>query len=94
VVALGGTNLLPKAVPPTALEMTRMIATCRVVLPATMVRLSAGRMGFSQGEQTLMFLAGANSIFYGEQLLTTPNPEVSRTEQMAVHNTRSTDEYN
>lgn len=74
---VGGKDLLPKAVPPTALEMTRMIATCRVVLPATMVRLSAGRMGFSQGEQTLMFLAGANSIFYGEQLLTTANPEVS-----------------
>ena len=76
VVTVGGTDLLPKATPPTALEMTRMIATCRVVLPSTMVRLSAGRMGFSQGEQTLMFLAGANSIFYGEQLLTTPNPEV------------------
>ena len=74
---VGGKDLLPKAVPPTALEMTRMIATCRVVLPATMVRLSAGRMGFSQGEQTLMFLAGANSIFYGEQLLTTANPEVT-----------------
>lgn len=75
-MTVGGTELLPKATPPTALEMTRMIATCRVVLPSTMVRLSAGRMGFSQGEQTLMFLAGANSIFYGEQLLTTPNPEV------------------
>lgn len=76
-LVVGGKDLLPKAVPPTALEMTRMIATCRVVLPATMVRLSAGRMGFSQGEQTLMFLAGANSIFYGEQLLTTANPEVT-----------------
>jgi hypothetical protein len=42
-----------------------------------MVRLSAGRGGFSQGEQTLMFMAGANSIFYGEQLLTTVNPEVN-----------------
>jgi Biotin and Thiamin Synthesis associated domain len=74
-----------------------MIATCRVVLPATMVRLSAGRMGFSQGEQTLMFLAGANSIFYGEQLLTTPNPEVSRAEQCSWGNTprhtHSADEY-
>ena len=76
VTAVGGNSLLPKAVPPTALEMTRMIATCRVVLPSTMVRLSAGRMGFSEGEQTLMFLAGANSIFYGDQLLTTRNPEV------------------
>ena len=59
-----------------------MIATTRVVLPGTMVRLSAGRMGFSQGEQTLMFLAGANSIFYGEQLLTTPNPEVDKDKQL------------
>lgn len=39
-------------------------------------------MGFSQGEQTLMFLAGANSIFYGEQLLTTPNPEVDKDKQL------------
>ena len=84
-LVVGGKDLLPKAVPPTALEMTRMIATCRVVLPATMVRLSAGRMGFSQGEQTLMFLAGANSIFYGEQLLTTANPEVSNSSTSRPH---------
>ena len=81
-LVVGGKDLLPKAVPPTALEMTRKIATTRVVLPGTMVRLSAGRMGFSQGEQTLMFLAGANSIFYGEQLLTTPNPEVDKDKQL------------
>ena len=75
-------SLLPKAKPPTALEMTRMIATSRVVLPRTMVRLSAGRMGFTQGEQTLMFMAGANSIFYGDQLLTTPNPEVDKDKEL------------
>ena len=75
-------SLLPKAKPPTALEMTRMIATSRVVLPKTMVRLSAGRMGFTQGEQTLMFMAGANSIFYGDQLLTTPNPEVDKDKEL------------
>jgi biotin synthase len=63
---------------PTALDMTRMIATTRVVMPRTMVRLSAGRMGFSEAEQAMMFYAGANSIFYGEQLLTTPNPETDR----------------
>ena len=62
--------------------MTRMIATCRVVLPGTMVRLSAGRMGFSEGEQTLMFMTGANSIFYGEQLLTTSNPEVDKDKKL------------
>ena len=48
---------LPKAQPPTAFEMTRMIATCRIVLPRTMVRLSAGRLSFSPAEQALMFLA-------------------------------------
>lgn len=75
---------LPKAKPPTALEMTRMIATSRVVLPRTMVRLSAGRMGFTQAEQTLMFMAGANSVFYGDQLLTTPNPEVDKDKELFV----------
>jgi len=79
----GGVDaMLPKAKPPTALEMTRMIATSRIVLPRTMVRLSAGRMGFTQAEQTLMFLAGANSIFYGDQLLTTPNPEVDKDKEL------------
>ncbi|HEV2480306.1 MAG TPA: biotin synthase BioB, partial [Puia sp.] len=55
-------------------DMIRMIATARILMPATMVRLSAGRAGFSQAEQALCFLAGANSIFTGEKLLTTPNP--------------------
>jgi biotin synthase len=64
------------ASPPTATEMTRMIATARIVMPKTIVRLSAGRKSYSMSEQALMFMAGANSIFYGEQLLTTPNPQV------------------
>jgi len=64
------------APPVTIFDMTRMIAAARVVLPRTMVRLSAGRLEFSQGEQALMFLAGANSIFNGDKLLTTPNPEL------------------
>lgn len=55
-------------------DMTRMIAAARVVLPRTMVRLSAGRLEFAPGEQALMFMAGANSIFNGDKLLTTPNP--------------------
>ena len=74
------TNLKPS--PPSALEMTRMIATCRIVLPKTMLRLSAGRMSFSQAEQAMMFLAGANSIFYGDQLLTTKNPEVDKDKEL------------
>lgn len=58
-----------------AFDMARMIATARVVMPRTMVRLSAGRLSFSDAEQYLMFQAGANSIFNGEKLLTTANPE-------------------
>ncbi|HEV3411051.1 MAG TPA: biotin synthase BioB [Puia sp.] len=55
-------------------DMVRMIATARILMPATMVRLSAGRTEMSQAEQALCFLAGANSIFAGDRLLTTPNP--------------------
>jgi biotin synthase len=55
-------------------DMVRMIATARILMPATMVRLSAGRAEMSQAEQALCFMAGANSIFAGEKLLTTPNP--------------------
>lgn len=50
-----------------------MIATARIVMPKAMVRLSAGRVRFSIPEQAMCFLAGANSIFAGEKLLTTPN---------------------
>jgi len=59
---------------PSALEMVRMIATARLVMPATMVRLSAGRTELAPGDQALCFMAGANSIFNGDTLLTTPNP--------------------
>ncbi len=55
-------------------DMVRMIATARIVLPHTAVRLSAGRLNMSMEGQALCFLAGANSIFAGEKLLTTPNP--------------------
>jgi len=58
-----------------AFDMARMIATARIVMPRTMVRLSAGRLSFSDAEQYLMFQAGANSIFNGDKLLTTANPE-------------------
>jgi len=55
-------------------DMSRMIATARIVMPRTMVRLSAGRLSFSDAEQYMMFQAGANSIFNGDTLLTTSNP--------------------
>ena len=60
----------------TAWDMLRMVATTRLLMPKTVVRLSAGRTELSSAEQALCFLAGANSIFAGEKLLTTPNPEV------------------
>lgn len=56
------------------LIMVRAIATARILMPASRVRLAAGRRGLSQEAVTLCFLAGANSIFTGEKLLTTPNP--------------------
>ena len=55
-------------------EMVRMIATARIIMPKAMVRLSAGRVRMNLEEQALCFLAGANSIFAGDKLLTTPNP--------------------
>jgi biotin synthase len=55
-------------------EMIRMIATARIIMPKAMVRLSAGRVRMSLEEQALCFMAGANSIFAGDKLLTTPNP--------------------
>jgi len=55
-------------------DMVRMIATARIIMPKTMVRLSAGRTEMSVAEQALCFMAGANSIFAGDKLLTTPNP--------------------
>jgi biotin synthase len=57
------------------IEMVRMIATARILMPQSMVRLSAGRLALSDEAQALCFLAGANSVFLGEKLLTTPNPE-------------------
>jgi biotin synthase len=56
------------------LELVRMIATARILMPASRVRLSAGRTELTQEAQLLCLYAGANSIFYGDRLLTTPNP--------------------
>lgn len=55
-------------------DMVRMIATARILMPKAMVRLSAGRTSMSIADQSLCFMAGANSIFAGDKLLTTPNP--------------------
>lgn len=57
-------------------DMVRMVATARIVLPKAQVRLSAGRTQMSKEGQALCFLAGANSIFAGDKLLTTPNPDI------------------
>ncbi|MFT6850133.1 MAG: biotin synthase [Sphingobacteriales bacterium] len=56
-------------------EMLRMIGTARIIMPKTVVRLSAGRLDMSLSDQALCFMAGANSIFAGDKLLTTPNPD-------------------
>lgn len=77
LVAVAGTPLEGRP-PVKPLEMVRMIATARIAMPASMVRLSAGRLEMSDETQALCFLAGANSIFTGEKLLTTPNPGEDR----------------
>jgi len=59
-------------------SMLRMIATARIIMPEAMIRLSAGRLEMPESEQALCFLAGANSIFAGDKLLTTPNPAMDR----------------
>ena len=72
LIASAGTPLEDQ--PPVDIwQMLRMIATARILMPAAMVRLSAGRVNMSPAEQALCFLAGANSIFTGDKLLTTPN---------------------
>ena len=63
-------------------EMLRMIATARIIMPKAMVRLSAGRIRMSVEEQALCFLAGANSIFAGDKLLTTPNPDAKTDKEL------------
>jgi biotin synthase len=57
------------------IELARMIAAARILMPKSMVRLSAGRLALSDEAQALCLLAGANSVFLGDRLLTTPNPE-------------------
>jgi biotin synthase len=75
LVASPGTPLADRP-PVDPIELVRMIATARILMPKSRVRLSAGRLALSREAQVLCFLAGANSIFYGEKLLTTGNPDV------------------
>jgi biotin synthase len=74
LVRVRGTPLA-EAPPVGSLEMVRMIATARILMPRAMVRLSAGRQQMSEEAQLLCMMAGANSVFFGEKLLTTGNPE-------------------
>jgi biotin synthase len=76
LVATEGTPLASMT-PVEPLELVRMIATARILMPRSRVRLSAGRLSLTKEAQLLCFFAGANSIFYGEKLLTTGNPDVS-----------------
>jgi biotin synthase len=81
LVRVEGTPLA--AMPPLdPLEMVRAVATARIIMPRSRVRLAAGRKQLSPEAVTLCFLAGANSIFVGEKLLTTPNPGVDEDEQL------------
>ncbi|EGZ08409.1 hypothetical protein PHYSODRAFT_526228 [Phytophthora sojae] len=83
LVSVEGTPLFDEDIAPvTASDMARMIATARILMPKTMVRLSAGRMSFTDAEQGMMFMAGANSIFNGDTLLTTANPAFEKDKRL------------
>ena len=81
LVKVGGTPLESEA-DLDAFEFVRTIAVARILMPKSHVRLSAGREQMSEQTQALAFLAGANSIFYGEKLLTTANPETNKDMQL------------
>jgi biotin synthase len=74
LVPIPGTPLADSS-PVDSIHLVRLVATTRIAFPNARVRLSAGRTGMSRELQILCFLAGANSIFFGEKLLTTPNPD-------------------
>jgi biotin synthase len=82
LVPIDGTPMMEGGESPDVFQMARTIATARILMPRSMVRLSAGRMSFSPIEQSVMFLAGANSIFTGDKLLTTANPAFDEDQQM------------
>ncbi|TRZ45811.1 biotin synthase BioB [Robertkochia solimangrovi] len=76
LVAVDGTPMEDQT-PVEIWEMIRMVATTRIIMPETQVRLSAGRTQMTREGQAMCFFAGANSIFAGDKLLTTPNPDVN-----------------
>jgi len=81
LVAVEGTPLQDQA-PFEPLELVRMVATARILMPRARVRLSAGRESMSREAQILCLQAGADSIFYGDTLLTTGNPDVEADRQL------------
>ncbi len=81
LIRIKGTPL-ENAEPPDPFEFVRTIAVARILMPRSHVRLSAGREGMSDELQALCFLAGANSIFYGDKLLTAGNPECERDQRL------------
>jgi biotin synthase len=81
LLAVDGTPLADRP-PVSPWELIRMIGTARVTMPKSKVRLSAGRVRLSEAEQALCFMAGANSIFTGEKLLTTPNNDADDDSRM------------
>ena len=81
LVPIKGTPL-EQAPPVSPFEFVRVIATARILMPTSMVRLSAGRLEMSDEAQALCFLAGANSIFAGDKLLTTPNPALGEDQSL------------
>ncbi|MFI5304433.1 MAG: biotin synthase BioB [Nitrospiria bacterium] len=81
LVPVKGTPL-ENALPVDSFELIRLIATARILMPFSRIRLSAGRLTLNREAQAICFLAGANSIFAGEKLLTTPNPETDRDIQL------------
>ncbi|MCK8524241.1 biotin synthase BioB [Aquimarina sp. D1M17] len=81
LVAVDGTPMEDEK-PVAIWEMIRMVATTRIIMPKTQVRLSAGRTEMSREGQAMCFFAGANSIFAGDKLLTTPNPDVNEDMEM------------
>jgi biotin synthase len=81
LVRVEGTPLADRP-PEDPLELVRTIATARILMPASYVRLSAGRLALTDEAQALCFVAGANSVFLGDRLLTTPNPGATHDEQL------------
>lgn len=81
LVPIDGTPLGEQP-PVDPLELVRMVATARILMPHSRVRLSAGRTSLSREAQLLCLLAGADSIFYGDRLLTTPNPHLSKDQDL------------